>query len=89
MSVHGRTDGRTDGQKKESHNISPVHSVHLADIKTFAHSRQHALPQIVIVAMVMEHGGGLYIFCSSLICSNPVNSLAGAEGDSLRVAIEI
>jgi len=28
-----RTDGRKDGRKKASHDISPVHSVHLADIK--------------------------------------------------------
>jgi len=30
-----RTDGRTDGQNKASHNISPAHSAHLADIITF------------------------------------------------------
>jgi len=28
-----RTDGRKDGRKKASHDILPVHSVHLADIK--------------------------------------------------------
>jgi len=27
-----QTDGRKDGRKKDTHDISPVHSVHLADI---------------------------------------------------------
>jgi len=40
--MDGQTNGWTDGRKKASHNISPDHSVHLADI-IMCHVKQKVL----------------------------------------------